>query len=111
VTQYEVRDASGLFVARLDLAYPKRKLGIEYEGGHHRGRGVFRHDLRRILIRVHSGDRLASYDSAAEDYQRRVQQHLEVFAGIVLVDDKVGQTALDQSGEAQPLPGAPGAGP
>jgi very-short-patch-repair endonuclease len=43
-----VRDASGLFVARLDLAYPKRKLGIEYEGDHHRGRGVFRHDLRRL---------------------------------------------------------------
>jgi very-short-patch-repair endonuclease len=47
-TQYVVRDESGLFVARLDLAYPKRKLGIEYEGDHHRGRGVFQHDLRRI---------------------------------------------------------------
>jgi very-short-patch-repair endonuclease len=48
VTQHEVRDESGLFVARLDLAYPERKLGIEYEGDHHRGRGVFQHDLRRI---------------------------------------------------------------
>jgi very-short-patch-repair endonuclease len=48
VTQYEVRDSTGLFVARLDLAYPKLKLGIEYEGDHHRGRGVFQQDLRRI---------------------------------------------------------------
>jgi very-short-patch-repair endonuclease len=47
-TQYEVRDESGLFVARLDMAYPKAKLGIEYEGDHHRGRGVFQRDLRRI---------------------------------------------------------------
>jgi very-short-patch-repair endonuclease len=48
VTQYEVRDSTGLFVARLDLAYPKWKLGIEYEGDHHRGRGMFQRDLRRI---------------------------------------------------------------
>jgi hypothetical protein len=48
VCQYEVRDAAGLFVARLDLAYPAHRLGIEYEGDHHRGRGVFQDDLRRI---------------------------------------------------------------
>jgi hypothetical protein len=47
-TQYEVRDNSDLFVARLDLAYPKWKLGIEYEGDHHRSRAVFQRDLRRI---------------------------------------------------------------
>jgi hypothetical protein len=48
VTQYEVRTTSGLFVARLDMAYPKSRLGIEYEGDHHRGRGAFQHDLRRV---------------------------------------------------------------
>jgi very-short-patch-repair endonuclease len=48
VTQYEVRDGSGLFVARLDLAYPENKLGVEYEGDHHRERGAFQRDLRRI---------------------------------------------------------------
>jgi len=48
VVQHEVRDAGGLFVARLDLAYPAHRLGIEYEGDHHRGRGVFAYDLRRI---------------------------------------------------------------
>ena len=48
VTRYEVRDAAGLFVARLDVAYPKWKLGIEYEGDHHRGPGALQRDLRRI---------------------------------------------------------------
>jgi very-short-patch-repair endonuclease len=48
VTQFEVRDPRGLFVARLDLAYPDRKLGVEYDGDHHRGRGVFQQDLRRL---------------------------------------------------------------
>ncbi len=48
MAQYEVRDGGGFFVARLDLAYPERRLGVEYEGDHHRGRGVFAHDLRRI---------------------------------------------------------------
>jgi very-short-patch-repair endonuclease len=48
VTQFEVRDRDGVFVARLDLAYPSRRLGIEYEGDHHRGRGVFQQDLRRL---------------------------------------------------------------
>jgi very-short-patch-repair endonuclease len=47
VAQYEVFDKAGFFVARLDLAYPQQRLGIEYEGDHHRGRGVFAHDLRR----------------------------------------------------------------
>jgi hypothetical protein len=48
VCQHEVRDAHGVFVARLDLAYPQWRLGIEYEGDHHRGRGVFQQDLRRL---------------------------------------------------------------
>jgi very-short-patch-repair endonuclease len=48
VAQYEVRTPSGMFVARLDLAYPQHLLGIEYDGDHHRGRGAYRSDLRRI---------------------------------------------------------------
>ena len=48
VTQYPVHDARGLFVARLDLAYPGHKLGVEYDGDHHRDREQFQRDLRRI---------------------------------------------------------------
>lgn len=33
--QHEVFDASGTFVARLDLSWPKLKLGVEYDGDHH----------------------------------------------------------------------------
>jgi hypothetical protein len=47
-TQYEVRDSWNRFVARLDLAYPEHRLGIEYDGDHHRARAVFRNDLRRL---------------------------------------------------------------
>jgi hypothetical protein len=45
--QYEVRTISGLFVARLDLAYEEWKIGIEYEGDHHRERSTFRRDIER----------------------------------------------------------------
>ncbi len=33
--QHEVFDESGTFVARLDLSWPKLKLGVEYDGEHH----------------------------------------------------------------------------
>ena len=35
-------------MARLDLAYPQLKLGIEYEGAYHRDKDVFQRDLRRM---------------------------------------------------------------
>jgi Protein of unknown function (DUF559) len=47
VAQYEVRTASGRLVARLDLAYPRWRIGIEYEGDHHRDRDQFRSDIAR----------------------------------------------------------------
>ncbi len=37
VVQHVVRDGSGCFVARLDLAWPARCVGLEYDGAHHRG--------------------------------------------------------------------------
>jgi len=48
VVQHQVFDASGCFVARLDLAYPEWKIGIEYDGEHHRERDVFRRDADRL---------------------------------------------------------------
>jgi hypothetical protein len=48
VAQYEVRDPDGTFVARLDLGFPKHRLGAEYDGDHHRERDTFRRDLRRL---------------------------------------------------------------
>jgi hypothetical protein len=65
VAQYVVRDADGRFVARLDLAYPAHRVGLEYEGDHHRERATFRRDIARlnalsaldwIIIRVTADD-------------------------------------------------------
>jgi len=65
VAQYVVRDADGRFIARLDLAYPAHRVGIEYEGDHHRERGAFRRDIARlnallavdwIIVRVTADD-------------------------------------------------------
>lgn len=44
--QVEVRD-SGLFVARLDMAWPEIKVGLEYDGAHHRERDQHSRDLTR----------------------------------------------------------------
>jgi hypothetical protein len=48
VTQHRVIARDGTFVARLDLAYPQHRLGVEYEGDHHRSRLAFQRDLRRF---------------------------------------------------------------
>jgi very-short-patch-repair endonuclease len=47
VAQYEVRDAAGRFVARVDLAYPQWRIAIEYDGDYHRDRDAYRDDQRR----------------------------------------------------------------
>jgi len=48
VVQHDVFDASGRFVARLDLAYRGVRVGLEYDGDHHRERATFRHDAVRL---------------------------------------------------------------
>jgi very-short-patch-repair endonuclease len=45
--QYVVRDDLGRFVARLDLAWETIKLGVEYDGAHHRESGQHSRDLAR----------------------------------------------------------------
>jgi very-short-patch-repair endonuclease len=48
VAQYDVRDARGRFLARVDLAYPEQRIALEYEGDHHRERVHFRQDVSRL---------------------------------------------------------------
>jgi hypothetical protein len=43
-----VRDRAGSVVARLDLAYEALRIGIEYDGDHHRERDTFRRDAVRL---------------------------------------------------------------
>jgi very-short-patch-repair endonuclease len=46
--QVEVWSAEGRFVARVDLAYRRWKIAIEYEGDHHRERHQYQQDVARI---------------------------------------------------------------
>jgi hypothetical protein len=45
--QLVVRDAGGRFVARLDMGWPSRRVGLEYDGGRHHGPRRFEHDESR----------------------------------------------------------------
>lgn len=47
VPQHTVRDASGEFVARVDLAYPELRIAIEYDGAWHGEAGQLSRDRRR----------------------------------------------------------------
>ncbi|MET7971044.1 DUF559 domain-containing protein [Micromonospora sp. NPDC005305] len=46
--QHDVRDATGRFVARVDLAWPALRVAVEYDGDHHRERAHFRQDVARL---------------------------------------------------------------
>jgi hypothetical protein len=79
VSQYEVFDAVGVFVARLDLAYVAEKVAVEYDGADHWEQR--RHDDRRR-------DRLRSLGwtvlvySAEDVYRRRWQIAAQVEAAL-----------------------------
>lgn len=45
--QHVVRDRRGLFLARVDLAWPGHRLVVEYDGSHHLERRQWVRDLRR----------------------------------------------------------------
>ena len=47
IAQYSVRSA-GRFVARVDFAYPERRLAVEYDGLWHAGRDQFVRDRQRL---------------------------------------------------------------
>ncbi len=61
VSQYDVFDEHGRWVGRVDLAYPAKKVGIEYEGARHRDADVFQHDLRRLNRLRAAGWRILRY--------------------------------------------------
>ncbi|HEX6968661.1 MAG TPA: hypothetical protein VF174_07630 [Micromonosporaceae bacterium] len=73
-TQYVVSDENGRFVARLDLAWPEFKVGVEYDGVWHNDAEQFHRDRRR-LNRLLTADWIVLYVTA-----RRLR---EDFAGVV----------------------------
>lgn len=46
--QHDVCDSRGRFVARVDLAYPRLRIAIEYDGDHHREPIHFQRDVARL---------------------------------------------------------------
>ena len=56
------------FVARLDFAYEEQKLGLEYDGDHHRERTTFRFDMERQRELAHLGWRVLRF--TADDVLR-----------------------------------------
>jgi very-short-patch-repair endonuclease len=66
VPQFEVRDERGEFVARLDLAVPDCRLGIEYDGLWHADREQLARDRRRLRALTAAGWEL--YPSPTRTY-------------------------------------------
>jgi very-short-patch-repair endonuclease len=62
--QYVVRDDAGAFLVRADLAWPDRKVLVEFDGDVHRERDVFVDDLRRQNRLVAAGWTVLRFTSA-----------------------------------------------
>lgn len=62
--QYTIRAESGSVVARLDLAYPRLKIAIEFDGAVHREAAVFARDLRRQNALVNAGWTILRFSGA-----------------------------------------------
>lgn len=58
VTQHEVREPDGTFVARLDVAVPERRLGWEYDSDRWHGPRAWGHDEGRLARLVALGWRI-----------------------------------------------------
>jgi hypothetical protein len=64
VLQHPVHDGAGRFVGRADLAWPDRKVIVEFDGDVHRERSVFVKDLRRQNALVAEGWTILRFTSA-----------------------------------------------
>ena len=61
----DIYSADGIFLGRVDFAYRRARVALEYEGDHHRDRSTFRRDIQRYnamreadwtIIRVTAAD-------------------------------------------------------
>jgi hypothetical protein len=64
VVQHVVTDSSGAFLGRADLAWPERKVIVEFDGDVHRERGVFVRDVRRQNRLIAAGWTVLRFTSA-----------------------------------------------
>lgn len=79
VPQFEVR-ADGVFLARVDFAYPEQRLAIEYDGLWHAEPGQFARDRRRLNRLFAAGWRVVFVTAAdmhrPEELLRRIAEAL-----------------------------------
>jgi very-short-patch-repair endonuclease len=77
--QFVVRDALGTFLGRADMAWPERKVLVEFDGDVHRDRAVFVNDVRRqnrliaagwIILRFTSADVLGRPDEVVAEIRQ-----------------------------------------
>jgi Protein of unknown function (DUF559) len=87
--QYEVRDLNGTVLARVDLAYPKARLAMEYDGAHHfddefsrldRERDLRLDDLDWQTMRFTSDDLFLRPQETVSRVRRRLAERLARFA-------------------------------
>jgi hypothetical protein len=64
VLQHVIRDAAGVFLGQVDLAWPEHRVVVEFDGDLHRERSVFVHDLRRQNGIVLAGWQVLRFTSA-----------------------------------------------
>jgi hypothetical protein len=64
VLQYVICDAEGNFLGQVDLAWPERRVVVEFDGDLHRERRVFVKDLRRQNGLVLAGWQILRFTSA-----------------------------------------------
>ena len=79
VLQHEVRNTAGRFLGRADMAWPDRKVLVEFDGDVHRERDVFVDDVRRqnrlitagwTVLRFASADVLGRPDEVIAEIRR-----------------------------------------
>ena len=80
--QYVVRDGTGGFLGRADLAWPEQRVLVEFDGDVHRGRDVFVNDVRRqnrliaagwTVLRFTSADVLGRPDEVIAEIRRALR--------------------------------------
>jgi hypothetical protein len=81
VLQHDVHDADGRFIGRADIAWPDRKVLVEFDGDIHRERDVFVNDLRRqnqlvaagwVVLRFTSADVLGRPEEVIAQIRRAI---------------------------------------
>ena len=88
VPQWRVVRADGVFVARVDLAYPAAKVAVEYDGAWHGAPGELCRDRRRINALVAEGWRVLYVTAADLHRPEQVVARVRLLLGASEIGDR-----------------------